>query len=108
MQIPDIDSTTLGSWAAGVLGAALSMQWVKGFTWQQRLAMVATGTASAALLTWPIMEFVGMPPGWVPGMSFLVGLFGWAGLGGVMHTLQKADWWGLIQDIVRRFFNRGS
>jgi hypothetical protein len=111
MQIPqlsDIDGGTLGAWLLGAIGAGLSMQFVEGLTWRQKLIMVLTGTVSAAVLTGPIMEWVGMPMSWITGMSFLVGLFGWAAIGGVMHTLQKADWWGLIQDVVRRIFNRGA
>lgn len=108
MQIPDIEGATLGSWLVGAVGAGLSMQFVQGLTWRQKVVMVLTGTVSAAVLTTPLMEWVGMPASWSNGMSFLVGLFSWAAVGGVMHTLQKADWWDLIQDIVRRIFNRGA
>jgi hypothetical protein len=105
MQIPEE-----GLWPliAGAAGAALSLQFVEGMTWKQKSVMTITGTVAAALLTTPLMEWVGMPASWSNGMSFLVGLFSWAAVGGVMHTLQKADWWGLIQDVVRRIFNRGS
>lgn len=105
MQIPEE-----GVWPmiAGAAGAALSLQFVEGMTWKQKFVMTSTGFFSAVFLTTPIMEFVGMPYGWTKGMAFLVGLFSWAAIGGIMHTLQKADWWGLIQDVVRRIFNRGA
>lgn len=100
--------TDVWSIIIGALGAALSMQFVSGLSPLQKATMVLTGTIFSVLFTNPLIELVGVPPAWNNGIAFLVGLFGWSVVGSVIIAIRKADWWGLLMEVVRRIFGRGG
>lgn len=102
--LPSEVSTTL----AGILGAAVSMQFIRGLNPLQKLLMVITGAVFSVLFTDPISKTVGAPVSWEYGVAFLVGLFGWSVVGSIITALQKADWWGLLMEVVRRLLGRGG
>lgn len=67
-------------WAAllGAIGAGISMQFVKGLTWAQKIAMVATGVVLAVVFTPLVTELMALPVGWSDGIAALIGILGWA------------------------------
>lgn len=95
-------------WAAllGAIGAGISMQFVKGLTWAQKVAMVGTGVVLAVVFTPLVIELMALPTGWSDGIAALIGILGWAIVGSAIITIQKADWWGLISDVIRRWTGR--
>ena len=108
MQPPENMDARVWAWLIGAAGAVISMQFIQGLTWPQKLMMAVSGTVMSVVLTQPVVEFVGMPAAWADGVAFLVGLFGWSAVGSIIAAIRKADWWGLIQDAVRRLIGRGG
>ncbi|NYT38855.1 hypothetical protein ERD78_18935 [Allopusillimonas soli] len=107
MQPPDtFPEAKLWAAAIGAVGAAFSMAFIKDLTPWQKAVMVLVGAVIAALFTQPIIELIGMPPGWRDGAAFLVGMFGWAIAGSILTMIRKADWWELAKEVIRSWLVR--
>ena len=106
MQPPeDLDAKV---WAAllGGIGAVISMQFVKGLGWRQKTMMVFTGVILAVVFTPVIMDWMSLPQTWSDGIAALIGILGWASVGTVIVSIQKADLWDLVRDSARRLIDR--
>lgn len=76
-MIDDLDKLARGPYAAGIVGSLVSLAFVPGATWGERVFNVAAGSAAAiyvapGLAEWAHVQSVGMQSL----LSFMVGLFG--------------------------------
>lgn len=106
MQIPDNNPEVVAA-ACGAAGAAVSLQWIHGLAWWQKLLMIVTGVFLAVMFGPPIAEYMDLSGRWAAGVAALLGLLGWSLVGKAIATIQAADVWPLFADIIRRWLGRG-
>ena len=94
-----LDTETLFAKGAGLAGALVSLNFVKG-TWPERIVMALSG----AILSYFVAPYVSVRGGIDVGLSgFLVGLFGMAicsKLWEIIQSLQAAE---IVQSLKTRF-----
>lgn len=107
MQLPEeLRSPRAVSIALGILGSMVALTIVKDLTPAQKVAMVVTGSVSAAICAPPVIALVNAPDGWSNIISFLIGGIGWVTMGKLISMIRDADVWGLVSGIVRSWLER--
>lgn len=94
----DLDATK-SVLLAGFLGSLLSMGFVDGLGWKQRVTATASGIVLAYYVS-PLIAFLFNEEKYQATIGFLVGLFGMSICAAIFRAIQNSDIWGLV---LRRF-----
>ena len=77
---------------AGVIGSAISLRWVPGRTYSEKVVIVAIGAFTAQFLGPAVGEYFSLQsPGMQSAISFLIGLFGLNMMASVSLWLKTVD-----------------
>ena len=83
---------------AGVIGSAISLRWVPGRTYSEKVVIVAIGAFTAQFLGPAVGEYFSLQsPGMQSAISFLIGLFGLNMMASVSLWLKTVDIGSLIR-----------
>lgn len=87
----------------GLVGAILSLQWMEQeLKWSDRCLMGMTGALSAGWLTPAALELIGLTShNYEYAAAFLVGLYAWSIMGGVMKAIRSVNWLKVFYEIIR-------
>ena len=77
---------------AGVIGSAISLRWVPGRTYSEKVVIVVIGALTAQFLGPAVGEYFSLQsPGMQSAISFLIGLFGLNMMASVSLWLKTVD-----------------
>lgn len=102
MNIQDFDA--LAAKLAGVLGAAVSMRYLRG-SWTARLSMAVSGSLVAYYASPYLSLMLGIPEGLA---GFLTGMFGTAIASRAWEAVQAAPVGALRQAVIERVRGKGA
>jgi hypothetical protein len=89
-----------GATVGGFLGAVVSLRFLEGLAWPQRVPTVAGGTIAAAYVTPLVMEVVALTPRVEGGIAFLIGVFGMSFTAAFMKAIPELV--GTLKDRIGR------
>jgi hypothetical protein len=91
-MLEQITSSEILKYLAGLAGGILSLRYADENTNRlERLAMTLTGFFTAVFCTPAVQTWLSLSTDYSYGISFLLGLYGWAITGGVMKILKSKE-----------------
>lgn len=79
-----------GATVGGFFGALVSLKFIEGLSWMQRIPTMFAGMLSAAYVTPLVMEIAAMSPKTEGAVAFLIGVFGMSLAGAFIKAAPEA------------------
>jgi hypothetical protein len=99
----DWDKVFQSDFAVGFLGACISLRWVPGKTYKERLFHLLSGATCASIFTPALLEWLIVPQGSIRfALAFAVGVFGVSLVAAIHTVIQEVKW----KEIVRSWLKR--
>lgn len=103
-------ASNMDSFLAGLIGAAISVQFNKQalLLWRRIFWFCVTGGTIAHFTTGALVKFFSVQPDNAGTVAFIIGAVGYSLLAAITRAITESDLWGLFKSIVQTRFGKGS